>query len=529
MQKLPIEIIANIVSNLDLEDRLTCRLVCQLLKNAVDYNIKQTNMIIFGMVCCSFSFLTSWGFNCQNYIQFKSNPSRKFMKFLVLKLPNVQIIYAHSDQANKLMKLRDLLIFSKTLRFFWCNDIQIPKDENETFKLMSKFTKLEAFKLHEYNQTYSLLMSQCLKLKMPLKHLKNPTNAQLDQAVNLRGFDELPSLISIVFDENTKNSSVSVPSIIARKLKVFSIRSTYVNVEGPLLNLRLLYLEAAMLNGRKMDNFFASSKLEELICFSCCERDENNYLPASFFDVAMRLDSFPFLSNIVFFNVRIEKENDRRLEVSLPPRIKKMTIKFLQEELPIDLITVTSNTLQGLECKNFATYNFNYPKIQKLSLKLYNSNEFSCKAFCNSLSSCVNLEDLSLILNEKFYSYTKLQLLIDTFKNFKNLTYLQIPTKNLSDKIKNNSNTLLVFNQLDMPKVIWFTFSLPVDFIFIPSEPGVFKISRFRSKYPPNRIFNVEYKVENSEKKGGKFIFYWPKNYFLPPSSSVKYTIQFID
>lgn len=517
MESLPSQVFEIIFSYVNVREKLNIRLVSRSLKDAVDNCLEQSTHLALDKIHLDHhhyvfaKFMHKQFVNFENY--FKNSFSTQLFLFLSVKCPNIQIIYAR----NLTLQWNDLLHFGNSLKFFWCNDLQLPKEEDRTLQFIKQLKKLEAFELEKCNSTYFLLINKLLQLKKPLKQLKNPTEHILKETFKLAGDQGISSL---VFDK-VQNNNYSVPSNIGGNLShYFSFYSNF-QVDGPLFNLEYLFFAYTNCPPSKLEQLFVSSKLKVIRCIFRNQMVRHILLPRSFVDIFNRLSSFEKLEKVSFSHFQFQDSwSLLPLKCSLPPKIQQFEI-VIHDPLAIELTTFSSSTLSYFKCNNFSTFEFNFPNLKVLELDYYKlrNYESSAKHLAVSLSKCIHLKVLKLNLSDDFDTYYHFQSLVDSLTKMTKLENAEFyKFKGEEDEEYYGPNFAILIDQLELPPVKQFTWRIPTRIMFIPFEYGELKIKKID-------FFIYDYVSFQTETQAN-FFFAKPKSFIMPPSTSVEYTIK---
>lgn len=514
MESLPPGIIAQVVSHLDIEEQLKCRLVSRLFKNEVDYNLKKVTHLAFGKIYYEHDYYIFFNFLKNKLTKFRSmkNPtsfpyilSSKFLSSLSIKCPNIEVIYAH----DHILKLENLLPFSERLKFFWCRDLDISGNGDQTVQLLCNFKQLECFEFSLYNTKYCHLVDEWLRLKRPLRKLKNPTEKILNDAYELVGDKGISSL---KFNRSGDTEFI-VPSHITAHLECFYSTQNDVKVKGPLYNIKYLYLYYPMTILKEIEQILLSTKLKVINFTFPSEMDGQFY--RQFVNVCKRLDSLMNLEDVSFKQIRIKDSKSLPpVKCSLPPRIRNFTL-YINEEIPIELTTECLTKLFFLSCNNFSTFKFNYSNLNCLKLDFHKLTKpkSSGDLFLKSLLKCTNLQYLTLQLNDNFRTLIHIQSLIDTMSTMTRLKKVTLVKKVKVDGITNPDLAVLI-DQRRLKSVKEFKFYIATRVMFHPMQPGLLTFKRRRN--------DITYETET----GAVFNFCRLKSFNLPPPTSIKYKIE---
>lgn len=396
MNALPLEVLVKILSILDLEEQVNCRLISRKFKDAAYHSVRLTE------------YLAMTGVNCEHYLLCKKYLSVKFVKCnfgislaLAQKFSRLQVLYAPYNH----IKLKELEPFGRSLKFFYCQCLVIEMKNEQIILTMKSFLQLEAFHCQTINRNEkeahdlisSIITDKLVREKKQIPYLMDPSAKNFKQITESKGY----SIDAIQFKLGP-DSNLFIPAEIGPNLHSLQIQTNYmqhvdsIETAEPLSNLEYLYLSLPFFSDILSEKFFLSKRLKVIRC--SCVLVSRHFMQKFLSD----LNTYEQLEHCVFRKLHImisAVANDTltTYEVSLPPKIK--TFISLISQPYFEITNESCDNLRRLECLNFSKFDGHFSRLQLLkigTLRLLNEEEG--KKLCFSLSSCIELKSLDLDL-----------------------------------------------------------------------------------------------------------------------------------
>lgn len=506
---LPIELVVTIVSLLDIKDRVKCRRVCKLFKDAIDINLQFVTHVHFGKSDLSrdrnfqiFRQFLDARFESINITGFVYVFFSNIASFLASKCPNLQVLYLE-DVCSYGISLEKLHVLSKSLRFFRFQGVKIQNTE-QAIRLLSDFKQLQNFSL-EYGIDELNEFRENLQWKNnSLTHLLNPS---YDSLLQISNSIETVNIRSIEYNEKWKGT-FTIPASIITNLQCLTMTNS-VDSFGmdfqqeqvfavPLSNLISLNANFHASIQYDYENLFASKKLETIWC------DWFSPLPFELLqNFFISLNSY---KELTFLNCSAyDTDNDLLegsiLKVSLPPKISLLLLPSHGNF--IEIIEPSSQTLTEFKIYNLLNYEFNFPQMidfeLEFTLQNYKLNEEDTEKLARSLSKCTEMEYIT-ILFRTVQETSVLQTIIDSLYTMKKLKKVDFKMLSNVNSSAPRNESVLTIDQSKLSSVENFKFTFPVNVRFHTLESCI----RKENFYSETRLFvgGAVYRFKNVKLEG---------------------------
>lgn len=477
MDTLPIGVIDKIISLLDLDDQINCRLVCQSFKNSVDFNLKRVTHLSFtNEIYKTWHYHSYYVYKKFLHQPFTICPSTHYynlLPFLAKKGSNLQVIYGPKYR----VRLNDLLLFGKSLKFFSL-DTNFPCNNEITDELFDQFHQLEGFDIYYAHDSYinNLFVKKLASQEKPIIHIQNLNEELLEsiEPTKLLGVESLDFQFVYIPQSYIR---YSLTSDIAEQLRCLSVSSCNVDVDGPFLNLEYLSLfDFHYLSKQLVQRIFSSRKLERIYCVQ-------RSWPLSSIDLLNQLNMFQLLKYAVF---DLKIYNDEEYGSKIPPGTtvtvslpRKIQVLILNVDVSCEITRPESLSLTRFECNPLSTFKFDFPCLEELKIKVGPWDNERAHFLLHSLVNCSKLKkfEFNLSENRPEPSYVQSMLtLMERLVQLKEVTLLS------SGKIDDDDTTkpTVIVKQSSIPSVEGFYWSLPLKVDFYPSDSQLMKPLRLQ-------------------------------------------------
>lgn len=300
MESLPVEILLKIISNLNFQDLLKCRLVSHRFK-AVTYNtLKSLTHLALQKVKTEDRILFP-GFLSEDLVHCNLKYSSELVAFLASYCPHLLVLYAPYSK----IKFEELQPLTNSLKFFYCSELQTQMTIRcEIVSLINNFVNLEAFFCvfgsYAYDLVSSILTTKLLNERKPIVHRVNHSYINLSSS----GLD------SIHFTQNI----ISIPDGIRKNLRCLRIHTKFISdeiwLQGSLQSLEYLYLGRNYKNNNTMElneKLFSSPKLKAITC------NDRSFSPRFMRGLLLTLDSYEQLECI---NLNCDETYENKIQLA---------------------------------------------------------------------------------------------------------------------------------------------------------------------------------------------------------------------
>lgn len=474
-----------LLSYVDVNDRLNCRLVSREIKRSADASLRSITHLrmvrIYG-----------WEIDTPPYFEdlFLSKPFIEvvapryheerdmFFSFIGKFCPNLQVI----DAFDYSFTLENLSKVAANLQYFRSYTVCLPLEFNEeTLQSdFSPFEHLQAFDIDVEWVNASLTMSfnrHLLKRNLPILRIIASKDAPTDdETCKLMLRKTVSSLHLHVWKTNEKINDLFL-DFLAENLVEISLERLSIYVLGRRHFPNLLYLKI------KYDSNIPAAITELPSCPNLrrfhheCHHEFHQECITSSDD---RLLTWLSLQEKLK-TIRLDhRSRDKQLvKFAPPPNLERLIVEnkiHADRSLKLDS---TSESMKFLICHGFSICEF-----ELTNLKIFNAiNNILTVELIDSLSKCLKLQTLELFTNEA--EVLNLQSLIDHFAKLSCLEHVDIKIKGPSY----HDQTIVTLKQEYFPKVNTFNLKVPFELTFFPMDGNTITLfdHSFTSLYLNNK------------------------------------------
>lgn len=401
MENLPNEVLCYILSCLDINSQLICRLVCHNWNKSIEINFTSVTHIKLNQSAIDDSFIPEILFPDLKVLRITCSCKKltDLFTFIGSKFTNVKVLSANTE----VIKIKNLTKIATNLLFFQVFSVpqphSLPLDD-----LFSKFNSLNSFYIKcmyyfgfchcKFNSSKLISYSNACYCRLPVDfkdYFRSPltTHELPNNLTTLKWLD-----ISIT-DSFSLNLLPNVPCLQLLSLK-YSVTKEYsiLNFNLPHLKYFNFELETSHHSNQicQLINSLEKSKLLQVICV----QSTNDKLQLdSFIHFAASLD------HLISFKFVSQYKSSEKLSIPLG---KKLTNLWIESRQPIQFTQAKHSKLKYL--KIFSSNNeleFDFPSLIEFMVKFHHPSNPQMEIILNSLRKSPHLTvlkiDISLLLN----------------------------------------------------------------------------------------------------------------------------------